>query len=105
MSAKSTHVLKSISGGWGVQKSDAARASRVFDNQSSAIEHGRALAKREGTSLYIHREDGTIRSTSGNLSHGSTPSQAGALVSRSMSGHASHAGISTRLKRAAKKKK
>jgi hypothetical protein len=87
MAAKGAHVLKSISGGWGVQKSGAERATKVFDSQERAIEHGRALAKREGTSLYIHREDGTIKSVaSGALSHSPAPVRA-----RSSKGSVGHA--------------
>jgi hypothetical protein len=87
MSAKSAHVLKSISGGWGVQKSGAERATKVFDSQERAIEHGRALAKREGTSLYIHRADGTVKSVaSGALSHSLAPAR-----TRASKGNVSHA--------------
>jgi hypothetical protein len=104
MSAKSTHVLKSISGGWGVQKSDAARASKIFDNKNLAVEHGRALAKREGTPFYIHREDGSITYSSGIVPH--YTAQAGGHNSKSgaLSGHSQTIQGSLRPKRAAKKK-
>jgi hypothetical protein len=62
------------------------------------------LAKREGTSFYIHREDGSITSSSSNLPH--YTAQAGAHNSRSsaLSGHSQKSPTSLRPKRVAKKK-
>ena len=39
----------------------SARAARVFDTQDAAVEYAREKAKREGTELYVHGRDGTIR--------------------------------------------
>jgi hypothetical protein len=58
---KGKHVVPSPSGGWSVRTSGASRASKTFDTQAAAIKHGKALAKKEHTELYIHRSDGTIR--------------------------------------------
>lgn len=59
--SKSQHVVPSPSGGWSVRASGAARASKTFETQNAAIQHGKAVAKRQGSELYIHRADGTIR--------------------------------------------
>lgn len=55
------HVVPRPNGEWAVRNSGAARATKVFDTQAEAIKFGRDAARREGAELYIHREDGTIR--------------------------------------------
>jgi hypothetical protein len=59
--AKNQHVVPSPNGGWSVRHSGAARATRTFDSQSAAIDFARQKARREGSELYVHRSDGTIR--------------------------------------------
>lgn len=59
--SKGQHVVPSVRGGWSVRSSGAAKASKTFTTQEAAIQHGRALAQKGGSELYIHRTDGTIR--------------------------------------------
>lgn len=61
MSKKSQHVVPNPSGGWSVKKAGASRASKVFDNQASAIAYATTVAKNNQAELYIHKKDGTIR--------------------------------------------
>lgn len=61
---KDQHVVPSTTGGWAVRRSGAERASKVFDTQGKAVEHARAMAKKEHCELYIHGKDGTIRQRS-----------------------------------------
>lgn len=64
MKKKDQHVVPSTSGGWAIRRSGAERASKVFDTQQKAVEHARAVAKKEHGELYIHGKDGTIRQRS-----------------------------------------
>lgn len=68
--SRSRHVVPSATGGWSVRASGAARATKTFETQAAAIQHGKALAKKDGVELYIHRSDGTIRERN---SYGSDP--------------------------------
>ena len=61
MAKKSRHVVPNQKDSWSVRKSGASRASRVFKTQSEAIKFARKQAKKEGSELYIHKKDGTIR--------------------------------------------
>ena len=61
MIKKSAHVVRGIKGSWVVRKSGSSRAAKVFDNKEAAVTFGRTLAKNEGSDLYIHHHDGTIR--------------------------------------------
>lgn len=61
MKKASNHVTPNLSGGWLVRKRGSSRASRNFDTQAEAVSYGRALAKKEGTELYIHGRDGSIK--------------------------------------------
>lgn len=47
--------------GWQVKKSNADRATKVFRNQSEAIEHARKIAQHQQTELFIHGRNGQIR--------------------------------------------
>jgi hypothetical protein len=47
--------------GWAVRKSGASRASRIFGTRRDAVTYARQLAQKEGSELYIHGRDGTIR--------------------------------------------
>jgi len=64
------HVVPKQSGGWAVRKSGASRASRVFETQYDAVTYARQLARKEGSELYVHGLDGTIRERD---SYGSDP--------------------------------
>ncbi|NID15148.1 DUF2188 domain-containing protein [Luteibacter yeojuensis] len=61
MKKANKHVTPSSSGGWLVRKSGSSRASRTFDTQAEAVSYGRALAKKDGTALYVHGRDGSIK--------------------------------------------
>ena len=47
---------------WGFRKVHARRFSRLFDTRAQAIRYGKAIVKRDGWVLSIHREDGTPHS-------------------------------------------
>ena len=70
MSKGSQHVVANKSGGWVVRRSGASRASRVFETRGDAVSYARYLAQREGSELYVHAHDGTIRERD---SYGSDP--------------------------------
>ena len=48
-------------GDWAVRKEGSSRASRVFPTKELALDHGRALAKRNKVELVVHRQDGRIQ--------------------------------------------
>lgn len=56
------HVVSNPRGGWSLVKSGAKRATRTFETQRAAISYGREVSKNQGSDLYIHRRDGTVRS-------------------------------------------
>lgn len=58
--AKGQHVVPSTSG-WAVRKAGSTRASSVHKTQEQAIAAGTAIARNQGTELYIHGKDGRIR--------------------------------------------
>jgi hypothetical protein len=60
--AKAHHVVPRIDGRWSVRQTGASRASRVFTTQADAVSYARAQAQKESGELYIHRQDGTVRS-------------------------------------------
>jgi len=70
MSKPSKHVVPSPSSGWAVKNSGSSRASKTFDTQAEAIKYGRDTAKKQGTELYIHGKDGTIKNKN---SYGNDP--------------------------------
>lgn len=55
------HVLRSIEGGWSVWREGTTRASKCFDAREEAVAWGRALSRKHGTELVIHRADGTVQ--------------------------------------------
>lgn len=61
MAKANQHVVPSQSGGWAVRRSGAARASRVFKSRQDAVTYARGLARKEGSELFIHGSDGTVR--------------------------------------------
>jgi hypothetical protein len=60
MSEVKQHVVPSR-GGWAVFRSGASRASRVFETRYAAVTYARGLARKEGSVLYVHDRDGTVR--------------------------------------------
>lgn len=60
MSSKGQHVVPR-GNSWGVLRSGAEKVSRLYATQKEAIAHARDRAKREGSELYIHGQDGRIR--------------------------------------------
>ncbi|OQB41237.1 MAG: hypothetical protein BWY06_00924 [Candidatus Latescibacteria bacterium ADurb.Bin168] len=60
MATKSHHVVPSPQGGWSVVKAGAARASKRFETQAAAVDWARELSKKQGSTLFVHRRDGTI---------------------------------------------
>ena len=57
----SHHIVPNSSGGWGVKKSGAERASGHFQTKEAAIDVGRKISRNQGTELTIHGKDGTIQ--------------------------------------------
>ena len=62
MPANSQHVIPHPTGGWSVKKGGATRATKTFDTRKDAISFARKVSRNQGSELYIHRRDGTIRS-------------------------------------------
>ncbi|HYU30791.1 MAG TPA: DUF2188 domain-containing protein [Thermoanaerobaculia bacterium] len=62
MSRNAQHVVPNPNGGWSVKKGGAAKATRTFATQGKAISYARELSKNQGSELYVHKRDGTIRS-------------------------------------------
>ena len=58
--AKGQHVVPNT-GGWGVKKAGASRASSVHRTQADAIAAATQIARNQKTELYIHGRDGRIR--------------------------------------------
>ena len=58
---KSQHVVTNPKGGWAVRQSGASRASKTFSKQGDAENFARNAARKEGSEVFIHRRDGTIR--------------------------------------------
>ncbi len=55
------HVMRSFrQEGWSVRRHFSSRAARVFETEGEAIVHGKLLAKRWETALYVHRTDGSV---------------------------------------------
>ena len=47
--------------GWAVQKSGTTNPSHVLPTKREAVKVGRALSRKEGAELVIHRQDGRIQ--------------------------------------------
>ncbi|QKS70106.1 DUF2188 domain-containing protein [Paenalkalicoccus suaedae] len=60
LNEKGVHVVSHDSG-WAVRSSDASRASGIFDKKNEAIERAKEIAKNKGTSVVIHKRDGSIQ--------------------------------------------
>jgi len=61
MNTRDTHVLPAMRGGWSVFRSGAARSSRIFKTEKEAVAYARAIAKRDKVTLFVHRDDATVR--------------------------------------------
>lgn len=61
MNKPSRHVYRSLSGRWAVRRFGAFRASRLFETQHDAVKYARQVARKEGSDLYVHAFDGTVR--------------------------------------------
>jgi len=59
---KTQHVVPNPKGGWSVKKGGASKATKTFDTQKKAISYAREVSKNQGSELYVHKRDGTIRS-------------------------------------------
>ena len=67
--AKNQHVVPHA-GGWAVEGEGSARATKVFEKQSAAIDRARDISQRQHTELLVHGRDGQIRACD---SHGHDP--------------------------------
>lgn len=70
MSRNTQHVVPNPRGGWSVKKGGAARATKTFETQRAAISYAREVSRNQGSELYIHKKDGTIRTKN---SYGNDP--------------------------------
>lgn len=61
MGKPSIHVMSNPKGGWDVKRSGADRASSHHDTKTPAVDHGRDLAKKDSTELFIHGKDNKIQ--------------------------------------------
>ena len=59
------HVLPSDFEGWALRSESSTEPEGYYDKQEEAIGAGRELARRSGVKLYVHGEDGLVRSESG----------------------------------------
>lgn len=46
---------------WAVKKEGSEKVTRIYDNQSDAIEYAKEIAKNQKSELIIHGKDGEIR--------------------------------------------
>lgn len=62
MTRNTQHVVPNPNGGWSVKKGGASRATKTFNTQQAAISYARKVSRNQGSELYVHKRDGTIRS-------------------------------------------
>ncbi|MGI9250197.1 MAG: DUF2188 domain-containing protein [Pseudohongiellaceae bacterium] len=55
------HVIKSTSGGWGVKRGGASRASAIYQTKAEAISSARAISRRQGTRVVVHISNGKVQ--------------------------------------------
>ena len=55
------HVVPTQTGAWAVRRSGSFRASRIFVMRQDALQYARRIARKEGSDLYEHRSDGTVK--------------------------------------------
>lgn len=61
MEKKSVHVVPSSKSGWIVKNGGASKASKNFNDKSTAVEWARDRSRSKGSELVIHRRDGMIQ--------------------------------------------
>ena len=61
MSKPAPHHVVPHENGWAVRREGADRASAVTPTKDLAVDRAREIAGREGGSVVIHRENGTIQ--------------------------------------------
>ena len=66
---KDIHVVPHPKG-WATKKEGAERAGGVYDTKATALDHGRAQARREHVELVIHGRKGRIQDSD---SYGNDP--------------------------------
>lgn len=66
---KNQHVVPK-DGKWAVKGEGNSKSTKDFDTQNDAIDFAREISKNQGSELFIHRRDGTIRERD---SHGKDP--------------------------------
>ena len=49
--------------GWAIKGAGNEKYTAIFDNQKDAIDRARDIAQNYGSTLIIHRKDGSIRDT------------------------------------------
>lgn len=57
---KGEHVLPH-NDGWAVKAEDAKQASNVFNTKQEAIDRAKEIAANKGTTIIIHKKDGSIQ--------------------------------------------
>ena len=62
---KDLHVVPDDFEGWALKDESATEPEGYYDKQEEAITAGRELASRNGVKLYVHGQDGLVRSESG----------------------------------------
>ena len=70
MTSRNQHVTKRADGAWQVKSEGAKRAYRIAPTQAEAVDIARNVSRNQGSELFIHRADGTIRARD---SHGRDP--------------------------------
>lgn len=60
MAGDTLHIVPSSSGGWGLRKPGAMRATKLYPTQAEALTAGREIAQSQKMKLYVHGLDGRI---------------------------------------------
>jgi uncharacterized protein YdaT len=60
VNSNNQHVIPH-SDGWAVKRAGASRDTKVFSNQSQAINFAKKIAQNKSSELFIHSKDGRIR--------------------------------------------
>jgi len=55
------HVISRFHRGWAVTRTLARRATRIFPTQREAIQFARAIARKEKSTLFVHKDTGSVR--------------------------------------------
>lgn len=64
MGRRTQHIVPNSGGGWSVKKGGSTKATKSFEVKKEAESFGRAIAKKQGAELIIHKKDGTIQNSS-----------------------------------------